>query len=165
MDRTSQCFRMAERPPATDLRGGKTSEDSFTIWIASLVVEYAVDFRLDLFLDVALGSAVSSEDFVRFLFPGLKTDRIRSDAAERSVLRGRVWLDESSGIKSFAYCWVPDHERSKDWTLAKSRDRSQDLESTLWDVARPGRLPLGLRWSRHCSWLHFALDDASVVDG
>jgi len=80
---------MAERPPATDLRGGKTSEDSFTTWTASLAVEYAVDFRLDLFLGVSPGSTVSSEDFVRFLFPGLKTDRNRSEAAERSVLRVR----------------------------------------------------------------------------
>ena len=165
MDRTSQCFRMAERPPATDLRGGKTSEDSFTIWIANLVVEYAVDFRLDLFLDVALGSAVSSEDFVRFLFPVLRTDRIRSEAAERSVLRDRAWLDESSGTKLFAYCWIPDHERSRDRALANSRNRSRGPESTLCDVARPGHHPSGLRWSRHRSWLRFALDDASVVEG
>jgi hypothetical protein len=39
VDRTSQCCRIAESPPATDLRGGKMSEDSFTILMASLVVE------------------------------------------------------------------------------------------------------------------------------
>jgi len=163
MDRTSQCFRMAERPPATDLRGGKTSEDSFTICIANLVVEYAVDFRLDLFLDVALGSTVvSSEDFVRFLFPVLRTDRIRSEVAERSVLRDRARLDESSETKPFAYCWIPDHGRSRDWALAKSRNRSQDPGSILCDV---GHHPSGLRRSRRRSWLRFALDDASVVEG
>jgi len=163
MDHTSQCFRMAERPPATDLRGGKTSEDSFTIWMASLVAEYAVDFRLDLLLGAVPRSTVSSEDPMRFLFPGLKTDRIRFEAVERSVLRERGWLDESSGIKSFAYCWIPGHGRSRGRTLAKLRDRSQDPELTLWDVARPGRLPLGLRWGRHCSWLRFALGGASAV--
>ena len=55
---TSQCFRMAERPPATDLRGGKASEDSFTIWMASLVVEYALDFQFDFFSYAALGSTM-----------------------------------------------------------------------------------------------------------
>jgi len=49
MNCTSQWFRIAERPPTTDLRGGKASEDSFTILIANLVVEYTVDFWLDLF--------------------------------------------------------------------------------------------------------------------
>ena len=50
---------MAESPPATDLRGGKTSEDSFTILMANLVVEYAVDVQLDLFSTAALvGSTV-----------------------------------------------------------------------------------------------------------
>ena len=39
---------MAERPPATDLRGGNTSEDSFTRLMANLVVVYAVDFQSDL---------------------------------------------------------------------------------------------------------------------
>jgi hypothetical protein len=40
---------MAKRPPATDLRGGKASEDSFTMLMANLVVEYAVDIRLFFF--------------------------------------------------------------------------------------------------------------------
>ena len=40
---------MAERLPATDLRGGNTSEDSLTRLMASLVVAYAVDFQSDLF--------------------------------------------------------------------------------------------------------------------
>jgi hypothetical protein len=56
MDSTSQCFRMAERPATTDLRGGKTSEDSFTMLMASLVAEYAVDFQLGLFSYAAVGS-------------------------------------------------------------------------------------------------------------
>jgi hypothetical protein len=56
---TSQCCRMTERPPATALSGGKTSEDSFTILMANLVVKYAVDFQFDLFSWPALGSVVS----------------------------------------------------------------------------------------------------------
>ena len=42
---------MAERPPATDLRGGNTSEDSFTRSMANFVVVYAVDFQSDLLSD------------------------------------------------------------------------------------------------------------------
>lgn len=45
---------MAERPPKTDLRGGKASEDSFTMLMANLVVVYAVDFKSDSFLSIAL---------------------------------------------------------------------------------------------------------------
>ena len=58
MSRTSQWFRIAERPPATDLRGGKASEDSFTRLMANLVVEYAVELHFDLPSDVTLGSTV-----------------------------------------------------------------------------------------------------------
>ena len=58
MDHTSQWSRIAERLPATDLRGGKTSEDSFTMLIPNLVAEYAVDFQLDSSLYDALGSTV-----------------------------------------------------------------------------------------------------------
>ena len=56
--RTSQWARIAESPPATDLRGGKASEDSFTTLKANLVVAYAVDFQLGLFLDTAFRSTV-----------------------------------------------------------------------------------------------------------
>jgi hypothetical protein len=58
MDCTSQCCRMAERPPTTDLRGGKASEDSFTRLMANFVVEYAVDFQFDSSSCTALGSVV-----------------------------------------------------------------------------------------------------------
>ena len=57
-DCTSQWSRIAERPPRTDLSGGKTSEDSFTRLMANLVVEYAVDFQPDSFSCAALGSVV-----------------------------------------------------------------------------------------------------------
>ena len=59
--RTSQWSRIAERPPTTDLSGGKTSADSLTRLMASLVVEYAVDFQFDPFPPAALGSMVGSE--------------------------------------------------------------------------------------------------------
>jgi len=49
MDHTSQCLRTTARPPATDLSGGKTSEDSFTKSMTTLVEEYMADFQLDLF--------------------------------------------------------------------------------------------------------------------
>jgi len=109
MNRTSQCLRIAERPPATDLRGGKASEDSFIIWMANLVVEYAVNFRLDLFLDVGPESAVSSEDFVRFLFSLPKTDRNRSGVTLRSVSQksmvGWVVRDKVVCIPSGSESW------------------------------------------------------------
>jgi hypothetical protein len=53
---------MAERPPTTDLRGGKTSDDSFTMLMANLVAEYAVGFQINLFSCGAVGSTVESED-------------------------------------------------------------------------------------------------------
>jgi hypothetical protein len=68
------------KTPRNGLERGKASADSFTILIANLVAEYAVDFWSDLLLDVALGSTVSSEDFVRFLFPIPRTDRIKLGA-------------------------------------------------------------------------------------
>ena len=54
MDHTSQWFMMAERPPASDLRGGKASEDSFTMLMANFVVAYVVDFQSGLFLSIVL---------------------------------------------------------------------------------------------------------------
>ena len=49
---------MAERPPTTDLRGGNTSEVSFTRSMANLVVAYAVDFQSNLLSGAAFESAV-----------------------------------------------------------------------------------------------------------
>ena len=49
---------MAERPPRTDLRGGKTSDDSFARFMANLVVAYAVDFQSDLLSSAAPESTV-----------------------------------------------------------------------------------------------------------
>jgi hypothetical protein len=83
MDCTSQCCRMAERPPATDLSGGKASEDSFTRLMANLVVEYAVDFQSDLLSCAAVGSTGLFEGPKRL---SLGTDRVGSSL---SVLRER----------------------------------------------------------------------------
>ena len=52
---TSQCFKIAERPPTTDLRGGKASEDSFTKLMANLVAAYVVvESQPDVFSDAVL---------------------------------------------------------------------------------------------------------------
>jgi len=75
---------MAERPPATDLRGGKASADSFTILMASLVVAY---FQPDLFLDTVLGLTVLSEDSGGLLWPLPGTNGVRSETVWGSVLR------------------------------------------------------------------------------
>ena len=72
---------MKHKAPAADLSGGNASADSFIPTRISLAPEDAMETRFDLLLDVALGSMVSSEEPVRFLFPGLKIDRIRSEVA------------------------------------------------------------------------------------
>jgi len=100
---------MAERHPATALRGGKASEDSLTIWTASLVVAYVVDFQSDLFSSISFASTVyfvyfgGFEGFESLPFPVLKTDRIRSEIVWRPVLRERsdvrlISEDESNCI-------------------------------------------------------------------
>jgi len=60
-----------------------------------------VDFRLDLFLDAGPESAVSSEDFVWFLFPILKTDRNKSGVAWRSVSQKSVvrWVVRNKVVR------------------------------------------------------------------
>jgi len=59
------------------LRGGKASEDSFTILMANLVVAYAVDFQPVVFSSTALGLMACFEDPEFWPCPGLKTDLIR----------------------------------------------------------------------------------------
>ena len=76
--RTSQWSKIAERPPTTDLSGGKTSADSLTRLMASLVVEYAVDFQFDPFPSVVLGLTVCFEDSDCLSCPVLVTDCTRS---------------------------------------------------------------------------------------
>jgi hypothetical protein len=68
IDCTSQCSKIAERPPTTDLSGGNTPEDSFTRLMANLVVEYAVDFQFDPLLCATLGSVVLSCEDLGLLF-------------------------------------------------------------------------------------------------
>lgn len=156
---------MAERPPRTDLRGGKASEDSFTRLTANLVAEYAVDFQSDWFTDAVLGSTVSySEDFGRSFCPSLKTDRNRLEKEGRSVLREKL-LDKSFRGKLFAYRLTPDHEGLRDWMLAKPRYRFQGLGLIPWDVVRQGQVRFGLRWDQSRSWLCFAPDDGLLVEG
>jgi len=88
MGRTSQWFRMAERPPTVDLRGGKASEDSFSRLMTNLTVAYKVDSRADFFTGAAPVLAVSSEDFGRLLCPILRTERNRSEKEGRSAYCG-----------------------------------------------------------------------------
>ena len=148
---------MAERHPATDLRGGKTSEDSLTRSTASLVAEYVVDFQSDFFADAVLGSTDWSEGFGRSLCPILRTDRNRSENEGRTVLREKTWLDKSLGRKLFEYRLTPDHDGS--------RYRLEDLELIPWDAVGQGQVRSGLRWGRSRSWHCFALDDGLLVEG
>jgi len=135
--------------------------------MANLVVEYAVDSQPDFFTDAVLGSILRSEDFGWSLCPRLKTDRNRSEKEERSVVREKVWSDKSFGRKIIACHLIPyrDHEGPRDWTLAKSRYRPEDLESIPWDVVRQGRVRFGLQWGRFRSWLCFGFDDSLLVEG
>jgi hypothetical protein len=135
----------------TDLSGGKTSEDSFTILMANLVVEYAVDFQLGLFSCAAVGSTVKCIS--------LGADRVGS-----LLPCCEGWLGKSPEMQLFAYRCILDHEGSGDWTLTKLRSQSEDLELIPWDVARRG-FRSGFRWSRYRSWIHYAFDDALVYGG
>ena len=77
---------MADRPLATDLSGGKTSEDSFTTSITTLVEAYTVDPKLD--SDLVLSAAVfrskiRSQGFGRLVF--LVTDWVGSGTALSEV--------------------------------------------------------------------------------
>ena len=91
---------MVEIHPATALRGGKTSEDSLTIWTASLVVAYVVDFQPDPFSSISFASTSYFVDFGGFEgfesrpFPVLKTDRTRSKIV------WRPGLHEHSDVRS-----------------------------------------------------------------
>ena len=69
---------MAERPPATDLSGGKASADSLTRLMVNLAVLYAVDFQSDPFLSVAFGLTACSEGFDCSSCPVPVTDRAGS---------------------------------------------------------------------------------------
>ena len=138
---------MADRPPTTDLRGGKTSEDSFTRLMANLVVAYVVDFQSDLLSDAALGSTVRPEGPGRLLWSLPVTGRIWLETVSGSVSHERC-LDVSSRIKLFTYCLIPDHGRSRDWALAKSRYQFEDLGLILWDVVLPDWLCPGFRWDQ-----------------
>ena len=48
--------------------------------------------------------------------------------------------------------------------MAKSRYRSEHLESILWDGVLLDQLRFGLRWNQFRSWFCFALDDGLSVD-
>ena len=103
MDGTSQLSRMKQSTAAADLRGGKTSEAFFTPRSVILAAEDTTDPTLDLFLDFALGSIVSSEEFMWIVFPFLRTVRSRPAAGLWSRLHGKEWSDKQSGQNLFAY--------------------------------------------------------------
>ena len=104
---------MAKRPPTTDFRGGKASENSFVILMANLVVAYAVAFQSDLFSGAALESVVSFEGPARLIWSLSETGKIWSEMATGSVLRERACLAELSGMNLCAYHLIPDHEGSR----------------------------------------------------
>ena len=135
---------MAESPAATDLRGRNPSEDSFTMLMANLVVTYAVDFQSNLFSGAAPVSAVWPEGSGGLLSSLPGTRRTRSRFVSGPTLCEKMDLDQSAGIKLFAYRWVPDRLRSKDWGPAKPRRQSEGLKLIPWDVVWVGQLHLGL---------------------
>lgn len=165
MSRTSVFSRMKHKAEAADFNGGNASADSLTPRSVNLAAEDARDLKLGLFL-AALWFVISSEEFVRFLFPFLRTDRIRLPGSTlRSELQERERLNESSGIIQSAYRWALDHPKtvSGGRKFARSRDRSQDLELIRWDAERLNQLPSGLGLGRPRSWLRFALYDGFLV--
>ena len=148
---------MKHNAAAADLSGGKASADSLIPRRMSFAPEDARDLTSDRLLDVALGSTVSSDEFVRILFPGLKTDRSRSEVDLRSRFsnRGFRWAIERS---SFTYRRICGHWRLGGWSTAKSRVLRRGLGLILWDEMRPDQLSSDLRGGRLRLWLHFVLD-------
>ena len=97
------------------------------------------------------------------MVPSGKGQELVGNSVGVCVIR-KIHLDESPGIKSFAYrsihdCWDP-----REWELGKSSYQFEDLELILWDVVWPDWLRFDLRWDRSRSWLGFALDDGSLVN-
>jgi len=74
-------------------------------------------------------------------------------------------LDESSGIKLFAYCQIPDPEAWRGSALAKLRNRFQDLGLIPRGAIQPDNPVLNPRWGQPRPWLPFAPDDLSMVEG
>ena len=140
---------MAERPPATDLRGGNTSEDSFTRLMANLAPAYPVDFQSDLLSGAASVLAMSPEGFGGALSSLPGTARVRSGFVLGSAPCEEMRLDESIGIEPSAYCWIPDPEGSKGWGLGKSGCQLEDPRLVPWDVVRVSRFPFDLRRDRY----------------
>jgi hypothetical protein len=105
---------MAERAPATDLRAGDVSEDSFTRLMANLAGAYAVDFHSDLLSGATLESAVCPKGSGRLLWSLPGAGGVRLETVSGSVLREKVCLDGFSGIKSFTYRRIPDCKGSGD---------------------------------------------------
>jgi len=87
IDHTSQWFRMTERPPARDLRGGKASEDSFIISASNFVVAYVEDFQFDLLSAIALDQTTGSGGSGVSVCPGSAVDCVGSEMT-MSALRG-----------------------------------------------------------------------------
>ena len=88
---TSQCLRIAVRPPTTDLSGGNASEDSFTTSAITLAEVYAVDFQLDpdpFPLAVVPRLRIRSQGFERLSF--LVTDWVGSETMFSALRRGTV---------------------------------------------------------------------------
>jgi len=99
VNHTSQLSRIAQSPPATDLSGGKASEDFSTVRSNNLAVEAAVDFQFDLPLDVVASTRAdwsdrsSSESIPLFSGPSLFFDspcliffRNRENGARKLIL-------------------------------------------------------------------------------
>ena len=160
LNRTSQLSRMKQSAAAADLSGGKASEASLTPRSVILAAEDTIDPTFDLFLDFALGSVLSPEEFVRGLFPFPRTVRSRPGAGSRSRLHGRERLDERSGRNLFAYRWIPDHRGSRGRKLL---DGFLDLESIRRHVGpRSDQLPLGLQRGR--SRRRFVADEGFLAE-
>jgi len=86
---TSQWLRMAERPPAINLRGGGASDDSLIILMANFVVAYVVDFQFDLFSSVASGLTAGLDGAERSVCPVPVTDGMGLET-RFSALWGRM---------------------------------------------------------------------------
>ena len=143
VEHTSQCLRMADRPLATDLSGGKTSEDSFTTSMTTLAEVYTVDPKLDsdlVSLVAVLRLRMRSQGFGRLAF--LAPDWVGSGTALSGVVR-QVSQDEDVHVPlDSRFCKVggvavveveEPVPRSKSEMVGRDTNRPASLGS--WEVS------------------------------
>ena len=86
------------------MEGKNASEVSFTRFMASLVVAYAVDFQSDLLTDTTFGSAASSEGIERLFWSFPRADRVWLGTVLGSASDEKMRSDSPPGTRNKIVC-------------------------------------------------------------